>query len=354
MVSGHYIEGKRKRLYFRTKQEAEIELARIKTIKASEGESGTTLSVIERGDCVRALDVLKPYGVSLHEAASFYASHLQQIHRSLPMNELLPQYLDYRERAGLSERAKRDARLRLNRFASDFGNANVATIASRQIEDWLHGLGQAPQSMNNYRAVLSAFFAFAIKRGYASENPIIKVDKMKLVEKPPGILTPDQLCTLLDLTTTELLPVLVIGAFAGIRMAEIHRLEWKDIDLQRGFIHVGADKSKTAKRRLVKIEPVLASWLASYSDRAGKVWEHTEGYWWVNMREILAEAKLTDWPDNALRHSYASYWLAKYQNANELALYMGHTTTAVIFQHYRELVTPDEADRYWKLFPIKK
>ena len=34
-----------------------------------------------------------------------------------------------------------------------------------------------------------------------------------------------------------------------------------------------------------------------------------------------------------------------------LALDMGHTTTAMIFANYREIVTPEEADRYWQIFP---
>jgi integrase len=35
-----------------------------------------------------------------------------------------------------------------------------------------------------------------------------------------------------------------IGGFAGLRSAEIQRLEWSDIDLQRRFITVSALKAK--------------------------------------------------------------------------------------------------------------
>jgi hypothetical protein len=50
-----------------------------------------------------------------------------------------------------------------------------------------------------------------------------------------------------------------------------------------------------------------------------------------------------------LRHSYASYWIAKFRNAAALALQMGHATTEMIFQHYREVVTRQDAKEYWNI-----
>ncbi|MGO8699941.1 MAG: hypothetical protein ACLQVY_19775 [Limisphaerales bacterium] len=50
-----------------------------------------------------------------------------------------------------------------------------------------------------------------------------------------------------------LLDVIAIGAFAGLRTAEIERLEWQDVDQSGGFIEVKAAKAKTRSRRLVPI-----------------------------------------------------------------------------------------------------
>jgi integrase len=62
-----------------------------------------------------------------------------------------------------------------------------------------------------------------------------------------------------------------------------------------------------------------------------------------------AAAGIGVWPNNALRHSFASYYLAHFKRAGaaELALEMGHTNTNLVFQHYRQLVKPNEAKRYW-------
>ncbi|MGH7943077.1 MAG: zonular occludens toxin domain-containing protein, partial [Limisphaerales bacterium] len=63
------------------------------------------------------------------------------------------------------------------------------------------------------------------------------------------------------------------GAFAGLRHAEIDRLEWHEIDLEDGFIEVKAIKSKTGERRLVPIHDNLKEWLLPYRQPTGKVSE---------------------------------------------------------------------------------
>jgi len=74
-----------------------------------------------------------------------------------------------------------------------------------------------------------------------------------------------------------------------------------------------------------------------------------------NYRELMdtarLAAKLPKWPQNGLRHSFASYHLAKFQDAAALALQMGHTNSNLVFQHYRQLVRPEAAEKYWTLRP---
>jgi integrase len=63
-------------------------------------------------------------------------------------------------------------------------------------------------------------------------------------------------------------------------------------------------------------------------------------------------AGITEWPDNALRHSFASYHVAHFKDAKALALEMGHTDSGILFNHYRALVKPKEAARYWNIRPL--
>jgi integrase len=57
-------------------------------------------------------------------------------------------------------------------------------------------------------------------------------------------------------------------------MAELQRLEWSEIDLNRGFITVAAHKAKTRQRRLVLIADNLKEWLKPCAKANGPVCVH--------------------------------------------------------------------------------
>ena len=68
-----------------------------------------------------------------------------------------------------------------------------------------------------------------------------------------------------------LLPMLAIGAFAGLRDAEIKRLDWSEVDQKRGHIEVKSSKAKSARRRIVEMQPNLREWLRPYAGMTGAV-----------------------------------------------------------------------------------
>jgi integrase len=61
--------------------------------------------------------------------------------------------------------------------------------------------------------------------------------------------------------------------------------------------------------------------------------------------------KLKPWPSNGLRHSFASYYLSHFKDAARLALELGHTDQELLFRYYRELVTPEQAAKWWDTGP---
>lgn len=349
---------RRHRQFFRTQEEADA-FAHAKETELSNGDAkALALPIglrVMADACVRKLS---PYGFSLEQAVDHFIEHIKTTRRSVTVAALVPEYIAAKRQKGNREWSLKDIAHRLKIFEQTFGPRVVATISTAEVDDWLTSLGLSAQSQNNYRAVARAFFAYAVKRKYAGENPVADIDKVRIADKPAAIFKPEELERLLNAATPETLPVLVIGAFAGLRQAEIFRLDWAEVDLVRGFIEVTARKSKTSQRRLVTMPANLRAWLQTFAGRTGPVWPGRkpgshggESNWRSKCEPVRVAAKIVEWPENGLRHSFGSYHLAKHGNANALALEMGHTTTKEIFAHYRELVRPEDAERYWKITP---
>jgi integrase len=185
-------------------------------------------------------------------------------------------------------------------------------------------------------------------------NPILRTARPKLIDLPPEIFAVDELAALLNAANSrapDVIPMLAIGAFAGLREAEIKRLDWSEVDQKRGHIEVKSSKAKSARRRIVGIQPNLREWLRPYAGMTGPVLP-------MNARKkqelVRKAAELARWPKNGLRHSFASYRLAATHDAPRVASELGHTSPQLLYSTYRELVLPDEAERYWKITPPDK
>ena len=116
-----------------------------------------------------------------------------------------------------------------------------------------------------------SLFDYGQKRNYVTTNPVLAIEAVKHTRSSPGDFHAEELATVLEHADAELLPMLVIGGFSGLRTSELLQLTWNEVDLVRGFIHITATKSKTARRRLVPITDNLAEWLRPYAGRNGKV-----------------------------------------------------------------------------------
>src|SRR5262249_11606398 len=255
---------------------------------------------------------------------------------------------------GLSKRHVDDLESRLSYFSAKFDGKPVAAISSAEIDDWLRELPVAPSTRNHYRSVTIQAYNFAIGRGYAVDNPAAATAKVKESDGTIGILSVTQTARLLESTGPELLPYVAIGLFAGLRSSEIDRLDWSNINFESGLIKVEAMKGrrKNPRRRpFVRLQPTLREWLRPLQQLKGPVTPQE------NFRELFDAAReaagITEWPTNALRHSFGSYHLAHFNDVNALALAMGNSPE-MIFNHYRELVKPKEAERFWKITPARR
>jgi integrase len=340
--------GKWERRFFQTKAEAETYAAQKEVELLNQGTEGMAFPTELRIMAQRAAIQLAEYKKTISDAAEFYIKHLAATTRSVPLTVAMNELIENRKASGASVRYCNDLRLRISRFCNDFPDRRVSEISTVDLDNWLAGLQLAPVTRNTFRRDLRTLFSFGMTRRYSAENPVLQTTKAKETDGDIEILSVAQTEKLLQSAAPETLPFWAIGAFAGLRRSEIEKLDWAQVDFESGLIEVKARHSKTKRKRFVTIQPNLRAWLAPYRTNRGNV---SPDNLRVRIEADRDRAGLREnWPSNALRHSFGSYHLAHFRDAAALALQMGNSPD-VIFRHYRELVKPKEAARYWEIKP---
>jgi len=262
-------------------------------------------------------------------AAKFYAT---RHNRTLPkpVHAVVAELLQVKEARGASPRYLEDLRARLNRFAVDC-QRDTCNVTTSDIQAWLDGLKLSAQNYRNFRTVLNTLFEFAVARSYASDNPVERVERVKVRNGEIKIYTPAEIARLLAAASPDFRPCIALGAFGGLRSSEIERLG--------------------PGRRIVPIHDNLTEWLHPYAGQEGKVWTGSHEEFYEAQQATGAAARPpVRWKSNALRHSYASYRFAQTADAGRVAGELGNSA-AVVHRHYRELVKPVDAERWFNVGP---
>lgn len=292
---------------------------------------------------------LLPEGVSLVEASRFFARHGAGNVEKRELTEVVEGFISQLKADNRSKRHVEDARARLHKLAESFITP-IDEINQRELQSWLNDLQVAGRTKNNYRGLLVSLFKFARAHGYLPSGLPTAAEGLRKSREDSGeigILTPEEMVKLLKGASERLIPLLAIGGFAGLRTAEILRLDWEEIDFQQSHIEIKSGKSKTAQRRLAPLLPNLEVWLKPYRNRTGPVCPTNEVE--TERRELAASLEIP-WPNNALRHSYGSYRMATTDDAQKVAIEMGNSPT-MIFRNYRKVVTKAEATKWFDIRP---
>ena len=366
-ILSFYKEGKRERRSFTNletaKKEAQLVAQRIQGGRQEMND----LRPHDREAYRTVVDLLMPSGVPLVTAVQEYV-RANELLNGLPLltavdefsrkargmklgvkvKDVVEELLVAKKQDGLSHRYQLQLQSNLRRFAADF-DVPISHIRRDQIDDWLRKRGVAIRSRNGLLATIRVLFSFAKKRAYLPVGDVTEaeaLDKIRAADVDTEIFTPEQFAKILHAAPPNLIPILAIGGFAGMRKAEMDRLDWNAVDLERKMIEVRAGQAKTASRRIIPISDNLLAWLKPLM-REGKIVKDNDFH-----RQItaLAETLKIGWPRNVLRHSFISYRIAIVQSADQVALEAGNSPS-IIFKHYRELTTEEQAEKWFSIMP---
>ena len=129
--------GKRARLFFKTKSDATAELDRIKIKFRDAGEKALEVTDELRLAALRCTRRLQPYGKTIVDATDHYIRYLEDSQRSCTVAQLRDEFLESQRKAKRSIRHQQDLRDRLGRFSETFGDRPVRVLRADEIEDWL-------------------------------------------------------------------------------------------------------------------------------------------------------------------------------------------------------------------------
>lgn len=342
--------GKRERRYFDNRKAAE-EFCKQQRIRLENyGTASTLLPAGKVDEAVAAFEKLNGTGATLLEAVTHYIAWKARLTASVTFKEMFGRFAEAKSSRSPSYRIA--LRTTLPRFGA-LHDRLVLEITPADIDDQTQGMSVSVR--NAFLRNIRAAFNFGIRRGWCQENPVKRLE-MQTLRSRREILTNKQVAALLRVTRVHdftLLPYQLLCLFAGIRPKEAERLTWDNVNLKERFVEVPDEMSKTQTRRIVDIEPLLASWLAYYVKRGG----NTEGpvvpqsKLRHRLRAIRKAAKFERWPQDAPRRTYASNWLAVNHDVNRLNNLMGHTSPEMLWRHYHRAVTKKNAVAFWRIGP---
>lgn len=212
----------------------------------------------------------------------------------------------------------------------------VQDIEPAALRRWIKARSTNGNTQAMYYRYAAMFFAYLKANRLIPDNPMEGVPAPKT---KPGrnILTPDQMKALLALDLPDYVRAyLLLGGFAGLRTEEMERMDWASVNTKTGQIHVppGAMKDSGGfDQRIVDFTEPLKRRRAWLRKQSGPIIPMALETFHAHKRRAC-KSVFTKWPDNCLRHSFATYHLARAKNAGLTSYQMGHTDAKMVQKVY--------------------
>lgn len=305
---------------------------------------------------------LSELGVSAQEIIAQYLRQ-QHVNATKTLQEAFGYFVTHKGAQGLRPSALKSVLPEVARFINASGpETPLGSIGLANINAYLLRTAASPGTHNTKRKHLCTFFNFCKAHDWISKNPVEKVIRKKETIDV-HVAKPEQIHRLLTNTydclgepaASSMRAYLSLAAFAGIRPEEIHRLDWRDINLDQDVVYISKATSKTNDDREVPILPNCRAWLLTCSHRSGAV--ASKGSFATRFLKLREASGIRTWrqpgevwPHDVLRHTFGSSWLAIHKNRPLLAEIMGNSV-GIITRHYKRTLSLTQAEALFAIMP---
>ncbi len=143
------------------------------------------------------------------------------------ISDAVERFIESKRKAGMSKRHFQTLCSLLRPFAKRFQPASISGISAGDVEAYISAIRGSPRTKNNITSTLKTLFTWAQRQGHlrADRPPVTEgLQKMRLACPTPEIFTATEMEKILIAAREHepaMLPFMAIGAFAGLRSAEI-------------------------------------------------------------------------------------------------------------------------------------
>ncbi len=334
-------------------------LERLESFRQATGKRVSLLCAVS--EFVEAASKLN--GHTLSEAVGRFLNTVANLQRK-DVREAVEEFIktdEPRTRASEGQRAQLSAKyaynraIQLRRVAETFQNTGVCDLAKEHLDTFIGSLDEfSAKSRNHHRAAIRQFLSWCVRKDYLpATHRLNEADAMRPEHANTAEIafyTPKEFRALLEVAEDSMRAIVAIGGLAGLRTAELLRLDWSDVWRVPDHIEISSGKSKTRQRRLVEVCPGLSAWLEPFRTlTSGKLWTFHEITFQQYFRDLCEQAKVKR-KANGLRHAFCTYHFALHANENLTAAQAGNSP-AMIHAHYKGLATKAEAEKWFAVLP---
>lgn len=255
----------------------------------------------------------------------------------------------------------------LGLFAKQYGLSRIGDVDTRLVEAWKSQLSKryGPTSINIALRSLRAALAWGVRVGILPVNPASTVRSAHVPARTfAPYVTIEQFRDILLPSVSE--PrhrvAFALAMFAGLRLMEVARLRWSQVDFARKEIRIESGdgfSTKSGRGRTVPLYEVLAAELRTVDRSSQSDKDYVLGIggrppdssalthaWLRCMRAIRRDhPEIPPISFHGLRHSYATHLAASGLNLRALQALLGHAsiTTTMIYTHVQQQTAVEAA-----------
>ena len=254
----------------------------------------------------------------------------------VPLSQFTQEYLEW-AKENRSEETYTKARHTLNRLREVVGDVFIQNLSKRHLDEYVSHLlscGLSRVTVNVHIRTLKAALSKAVEWEYIKENPFKGYKLLKVQQKPPRFLLPDQIKQVEDvIDKEEWLFIFRFLVYTGMRIGEAVRLNWRDVDLERGIITV--KKTKNFQSRVIPIHQNLKRELLKRHPAVGRVILYSRDHIEHKLKQYFRKAGFPELRVHDLRHTFASLMVMAGVDLKTVQELLGHTSykTTEIYAH---------------------